>query len=132
MTIDDENPNDELTGAAAFAAIRDAITRTDGRQPSMLIMPDDSVRALGGDPRDWPELDGHPGVRVIQPDPPLCEECGDSGEVLDAPGDVLDGRTYMTPCPACCGATHADGRVCRLPKHHDASMNATPHDWDRS
>lgn len=32
---------------------------------------------------------------------PGCDECDGSGEVLDAPGNVLDGRAYWTPCPVC-------------------------------
>jgi hypothetical protein len=31
----------------------------------------------------------------------VCEECGGSGTVLDAPARVLDGGPYWTPCPTC-------------------------------
>ena len=31
----------------------------------------------------------------------VCPECDGRGEVLDAPGNALDGRAYWTPCPVC-------------------------------
>lgn len=33
-----------------------------------------------------------------------CFECDGKGEVLDAPGQVLDGGTYWDTCPACKGS----------------------------
>lgn len=33
-----------------------------------------------------------------------CPECDGRGVVLDAPGDVLSGRAYWTPCPDCGGS----------------------------
>jgi hypothetical protein len=32
-----------------------------------------------------------------------CDECEGRGDVLDAPANVLDGRSYRTPCPKCGG-----------------------------
>lgn len=32
-----------------------------------------------------------------------CEECDGTGQVLDAPGNVLDGRAYLTACETCKG-----------------------------
>jgi hypothetical protein len=37
-----------------------------------------------------------------------CPECDGRGEVLDAPGDVLSGRAYWTPCPVCGGIAMKD------------------------
>jgi hypothetical protein len=34
----------------------------------------------------------------------ICPECDGRGVVLDAPGDVLSGRAYWTPCPDCGGS----------------------------
>lgn len=31
----------------------------------------------------------------------VCEECGGRGEILDAPGNALDGPAYWEPCPSC-------------------------------
>jgi hypothetical protein len=30
-----------------------------------------------------------------------CPECGDRRVVLEAPGNVLDGRVFWVPCPVC-------------------------------
>lgn len=34
-------------------------------EPPIVYMPDSTIIALGGDPNDWPELEGFPGVRVV-------------------------------------------------------------------
>lgn len=34
----------------------------------------------------------------------VCDECDGSGEVLDAPQNVLDGRSYVEACPKCSGS----------------------------
>jgi hypothetical protein len=36
------------------------------RSPFELYLPDASVIALGGNPSDYPELEGSPGVRVVR------------------------------------------------------------------
>jgi hypothetical protein len=34
---------------------------------------------------------------------PLCSDCEGEGEVLDAPNNVLDGRSYWSTCSTCKG-----------------------------
>lgn len=34
--------------------------------PTLMYLPDEAVRRLGGDPNDYPELEGYPGLRVIE------------------------------------------------------------------
>ncbi len=34
----------------------------------------------------------------------VCPDCDGRGDVLDAPADVLAGRTYWDVCPTCLGA----------------------------
>ena len=40
-----------------------------------------------------------------------CDDCDGRGEVLDAPSDVLSGRTYWTPCPTCGGSGQLSPRA---------------------
>ena len=37
----------------------------------------------------------------------ICDDCDGRGEVLDAPGHVLDGRAYWDTCPTCQGTGKA-------------------------
>jgi hypothetical protein len=76
------------------------VIETGGFQPDTMIMPDDVIQELGGDPAAHPEV--APGVRVVR----ACPECDGKGMVLDAPADVLDGHPYQTECPEC----HGTGR----------------------
>ena len=46
-----------------------------------------------------------PAEPPTDPGGPVCPECGGRGEILDAPGRVLDGRAYYTPCPVCRSGT---------------------------
>ena len=34
--------------------------------PSLMYLPDEGIRTLGGDPNDYPELEGYPGLRVVE------------------------------------------------------------------
>lgn len=49
----------------------------------------------------------------------ICPECIEAGEATLRDDDLPADR---------CGALH-NGRRCVLANHHDASMNATPHDY---
>lgn len=34
--------------------------------PAVLYLPDSGIIELGGDPNDYPELEGFPGIRVVE------------------------------------------------------------------
>jgi len=34
--------------------------------PALMYLPDSGIVAMGGDPNDYPELEGYPGVRVVE------------------------------------------------------------------
>jgi hypothetical protein len=36
-----------------------------GHGPYMMYLPDEMLIAWGRDPNDYPELEGHPGIRVV-------------------------------------------------------------------
>lgn len=43
-----------------------ALERDKQHGPGLMYLPDTSIRELGGNPDDYPELEGSPGVRVVQ------------------------------------------------------------------
>lgn len=40
-------------------------------KPLEMYLSDDAIRALGGDPEDYPTLEGYPGVRVVRGERPM-------------------------------------------------------------
>lgn len=56
----------EGEGAEDLLRAMKEIFSTDGIEPNTAIMPDDVIRSLGGTPEDFPELEGYPGLRVVQ------------------------------------------------------------------
>ncbi len=34
--------------------------------PYTFYYPDETIRLMGGDPNDYPQLEGHPGVRMVE------------------------------------------------------------------